>query len=110
MDKGGAPTNSYRMGEDRGDIIESELIHDRGKTASTILCRQGGMISTSRMEALIRFRCGCSKSLSHEVMCSPWLRGGPWQRIVVGRELPSSKLLFLDGDAWRTPARSGGGA
>jgi hypothetical protein len=68
------------------------------------------MISTSRVEALIRFRCGCSKSLSHEVMCSPWLRGGPWQRIVVGRGLPSSKHLFLDGDAWRTPVMSGGGA
>jgi hypothetical protein len=70
LEKGGLPATSNMMGEDWGIRIESELIHDRGKLASTILCRQGGAISTSSVEALIRFRCGCSKSLSHEVMHS----------------------------------------
>jgi hypothetical protein len=43
-------------------------------------------------------------------MRSPWLRDGPWLRIVAGKGLPSSRLWFLGGKAWRTPAKSGGGA
>jgi hypothetical protein len=85
LEKGGLPATSNMMGEDWGIPIESELIHDRGKLASTILCRQGGAISTSSEEALISFRYGCSKSLGHEVMRSPWLRDGPWLRIVAGK-------------------------
>jgi hypothetical protein len=53
LEKGGFPATSNMMREDWGIPIESELIHDRGKLASTILCRQGGAISTSSEEALI---------------------------------------------------------
>jgi hypothetical protein len=107
---GETPATSCMIRGGRGDPVRLELIHDRGKLASMILCRQGGAISTSSEEAWIRFRCGCSKSLSHEVMRSPWLRDGPWLRIVAGKGLPSNRLWFLGGEAWRTPAKSGGGA
>jgi hypothetical protein len=89
-----------------GDIIE--LIYDGGKTASATLCRQGGDIQTSTVEAF-HLRCGCSKLPGHEVMRSPWLGSGPRRQINVGRGLPSSWPLFLGGNAWRTPAKCGGG-
>jgi hypothetical protein len=74
---GETPATSCTIRGGSGDPVRLELIHDRGKLASTFLCRQGSAISTSSEEAWIRFRCGCSKSLSHEVMHSPWLRDGP---------------------------------
>jgi hypothetical protein len=85
-----------------------ELIYDGGKTASEILCRQGGDISTSTEEAF-HLRCGCSKLSGHEVICSPWLGSGPRRQINAGRRLPSNWPLFLGGDAWRTPTKCGGG-
>jgi hypothetical protein len=92
-----------------GDIINIiELIYDGGKSASAILCRQGGDFSTSTVEAL-HLRCGCSKLSGHEVICSPWLESGPQRQISAGRRLPSNWPLFLGGDALRTPAKCGGG-
>jgi hypothetical protein len=93
-----------------GDGGISELIHDGGLLASTILCRHGGEISTSTTEALHRSSRGCSKPLSHEVTCSSWLGGGPRLRIHAGRGLPSRRPLLLGGDALRTPAIGGGDA
>jgi hypothetical protein len=107
---GETPTTSCTIRGGSGDPVRLELIHDRGKLASTILCRQGSAISNSSEEAWIRFCCGCSKSLSHEVMRSPWLRDGPWLRIIAGKGLLSNRLWFLGGEAWRTPTKSGGGA
>jgi hypothetical protein len=92
-----------------GDIINNiELIYDGGKTASTILCWQGGDFSTSTVEAF-HLRCGCSKLSGHEVIRSPWLGSGPRRQINAGRRLPSNWPLFLGGDACRTPAKCGGG-
>jgi hypothetical protein len=58
---------------------------------------------------LVNPRRGCSKPLSCEVICSPQDGGGPRQRILVGRGLPSSWPLLLGGDAWGAPAIGGGG-
>jgi hypothetical protein len=74
------------------------------------LCRHGGVLATSGEEALLRSRSGRSKRPSGEVIHSTQLGGGPRQKIVIGRGLPSSWSLFLGGDAWRTPARCGGDA
>jgi hypothetical protein len=87
-----------------------ELIHVGGALASMILCRHGGEISTSGVEALHRFHRGCSKPLCYEAIRFLWLGGGPRLRIFVGRGLPSSRPLLLGGDAWRTLTRSGGDA
>jgi hypothetical protein len=97
VEGGETPVISCTIRGGRGDPVRLELIHDRGKLASMILCRHGGAISTSSEEAWIRFRYGCSKSLSHEVMRSPWLRDGPWLRIVAGKGLLSNRLWFLGG-------------
>jgi hypothetical protein len=49
----GWPTaSSYRIGGDRGDQVEYELIQAGGILASAILCRQGGGIATSDKEAI----------------------------------------------------------
>jgi hypothetical protein len=95
---------------DRGDGGVLELIHVGGTIASTIFCRQGGGFSTSREEALIRSSGGCSRPPIREVISSPRVEGGPLLLIVAGKELPSSRLRFLGGFAWRTPANVDGDA
>jgi hypothetical protein len=85
----------------------SELIIADAFIASVILCRQGGISSTSMLEACSRHCCGCSNSLRGEVIHSPHRREGPWWMSVVGRGLPSSWSLFLGGDASRTPVKGG---
>jgi hypothetical protein len=54
-----------------------------------------------------RLRRECSKPLSCKVIRSPRDGGGPRQRVLVGRGLPSSWPLFLGEVALRTPAASG---
>jgi hypothetical protein len=102
-----SPVLTCSKGRDGGFFQVLELNHDEGIFASAILCRHGGSMSTSSEEALLPRR-GCSKLPSLEVMCSPWLGGGPRRRSNAGRGLPSSWPLFLGGDAWRTPAIGGG--
>jgi hypothetical protein len=85
----------------------SELIIADAFNASVILCRQGGISSTSMMEAFSRHCRGCSNSLRGEVIRSPHRREGPRWMSVVGRGLPSSWSLLLGGDASRTPAKGG---
>jgi hypothetical protein len=101
------PATLCREGEGGGII---ELIYVGGTLASTTFCRQGGVSATSGEEALLQSRGGCSKLPSGEMMRSPQLGGGPRRKIIAGRGLPSSWSLLLGGDAWRTPARCGGGA
>jgi hypothetical protein len=109
--EGGGKTAVHCSGRGgRGISSTDELIHADDSSASVILCRQDGEISTSGAEGLHRFRRGCSKPLCYEVIRSPWLRGGPRLWIIARRGLLSSRSLFLGGDALRTPARSGGGA
>jgi hypothetical protein len=98
---------TYGDGADGGYHNIYELISDEGLLAFAISCRHGGEIQTSTAEAL-HLRCGCSKLPGHEVMRSPWPGSGPRRQINSGRGLPSSWPLFLGGDAWRTPAGSGG--
>jgi hypothetical protein len=100
--------SSCISGEGWGHQIKIKLIYDRGFHASSICRSQGGMNSTSTVEAF-HLRCGCSKLSGHEVICSPWLESGPQRQINAGRRLPSNWPLFLGGDAWRTPAMCGGG-
>jgi hypothetical protein len=80
------------------------LIYVGGELASMTLCQHGGGFPTSREGALVRSSCGCSKLLGREVIHSPWFGGGPQLHIIAGRGLPSSRSLFLGGNAWRTPA------
>jgi hypothetical protein len=107
MEWGETPATSCMIRGGRGDPVRLELIHDRGILASTIWCRQGGAYSTSIAEAL-RFCCGSSTSQRHQVIRSRWLGDGRRQRIHAGREPSSCLLSILGGDAWRTPASSGG--
>jgi hypothetical protein len=90
--------------------FSSELIHAGGYSSVAIFCRHGGASSTSSGEAIFRSGRGCSIPLLHEVIRSPWRRGGPWLQIVAGRGLPSSWPSLLAGDASRTPAIGGDGA
>jgi hypothetical protein len=91
-----------------GLLLQVELIHAEGITASMILCRQGGVISTSASEALHSSR-GGSTTPCHQVVCPRWLGDGLRLRNFVGREPLSTLFLFLGGNAWRTPASGGGG-
>jgi hypothetical protein len=84
-----------------------ELIIADALIASFILCRQGGISSTSMLEACSRHCRGCSNSLRGEVIRSPHRREGPRRMSVVGRGLPSTWSLLLGGDASRTPANGG---
>jgi hypothetical protein len=68
----------------------SELILTDGYSAVTIFCRHGGVISTSSGEALIRSGHGCSNPFLHEVIRSPWRKGGLWLQIIAERGLPGS--------------------
>jgi hypothetical protein len=52
----------------------------------------------------------CSKPPYCEVICSLRHGGGLRPRVFTGRGLPSSRLLFLGSDAWRSPANGAGGA
>jgi hypothetical protein len=104
---GGAMASSYNYGEGWGDQIKIKLIHDRGFHASTIYYRRGGMNPTSIEEAL-RICCGSSTSHGHHVVRPRWYGGKLRQRTHAGREPPSYLLLFLGGNAWRTPAIIGG--
>jgi hypothetical protein len=96
--------------EGRGRSTPSKLIHADGFCAAANLCRHGGEITTSSGEALLQSGHGCSNPLHHEVIRSPWRRGGPWLKTNAGRGLPSSWPLLLSGNALRTPACGGGGA
>jgi hypothetical protein len=87
-----------------------ELIIADAFIASVILCRQGGISSTSMLEACSRHCRGCSNSLRGEVIRSPHRSEGPWRMSVVGRGLSSSWSLLLGGDASRTPTMGGDGA
>jgi hypothetical protein len=75
-----------------------------------IFCRQGGGFSTSKEEALIRSGGGCSRPPIREVISSPRVEGGPLLLIIAGKELLRSRLRFLGGFAWRTPASGDGDA
>jgi hypothetical protein len=90
MEEGRLLAASY---SDRGGGGVLELIHVGGTLASMILCRHGGEISTSGMEALHRFYRGCSKPLCYEVIRSPWLGGGPPLRIIAERGAPEQQIL-----------------
>jgi hypothetical protein len=97
-------------GVDWGRSNHSELINAVGLCAAANLCRNGGESTTSDGEAFLRSGRGCSNSLHHEVIRSPWRRGGPRLKIDAGRGLPSSWSLLLGGDASRMPACGGGSA
>jgi hypothetical protein len=87
--------------------FSSELIHAGGNSSVAIFCRHGGTSSTSSGEAIFRSDHGWPSPLLHEVIRSPWRRGGPWLQIVTGRGLPSSWPSLLGGDASRTPMIGG---
>jgi hypothetical protein len=87
-----------------------ELNHACGILADAILCRQGGMSTTSDAEANLRITRWSTTPLRHQVICPWWLGGGQRRWFFVGRGHSSILVLFLGGDAWRTPARSGGDA
>jgi hypothetical protein len=86
----------------RGGGGIQELIYVGGELASTIFCRNGSVFPTFGEEALVRSSCGCSKPRSRKVICSPRFGGGSQLLAVTGRGLPSRRLLFLGGIAWRT--------
>jgi hypothetical protein len=65
------------------------------------------MNPTSTVEAL-RICCESSTSHGHQVVRPRWYGDGQWQRTCAGREPPSYLLLFLGGNASRTPAVIGG--
>jgi hypothetical protein len=94
----------------RGGGGVQELIHVGGMLASTIFSRHGGGFTTSSEEALLQSSSGCSKPPIRKVTCSPRVEGGPLLQIVVGKGLPSSRLRFLGGFAWRTPTSGDGDA
>jgi hypothetical protein len=96
-------------GLSEGRSQEVVLIHAVGSRATAILRRQDDIFSISYTEAY-HLRRGCSMLYGHEVMRSPWPGSGPRWQINAGRGLLSSWSLFLGGDAWGTPARSGRGA
>jgi hypothetical protein len=93
---------------ERGDSAD-ELIHTDGRSASASMptrrrnlnLRHGGLVSIPSRVLEISWP-------RSDVF--PWLRDGPWMRIIAGKGLPSSRLSFLGGDAWRMPTRSGRGA
>jgi hypothetical protein len=97
-------------GVDWGRSNHIGLINTDGFYAAANLCQNGSDITTSNGEAFLRPSRGCSNPLHHEVIHSPWRRGGLWLKIDAGRGLPSIWLLLLDGDASRTPACGGGSA
>jgi hypothetical protein len=81
-----------------GKLHKYELIHAGGNMAFAILYRQGGDISISIAEAL-RSHCGGSTTPRHQVVRLRWLGDGPWLLNFVGRELVSTLLSFLGGNA-----------
>jgi hypothetical protein len=86
-------------GEGRGIYASTELIYTGGFNAVTKFCRHGGEISTSIGEALLRSGHGSSSPFLHEVIRSPWQKGGQWLQIVARRGLPSYWPLLLGGNA-----------
>jgi hypothetical protein len=76
VERGLAPVLICRDGEGKGESIP-EHIHAAGCCAAAIFSRQGGMSSTSSMEALLRHCHGCSNPICREVICSPRRSGGP---------------------------------
>lgn len=86
-----------------------ELIHAVGVRATAILCRHGGVISTSKTEAILCISCWSSTSCCRQVVCPRRLQGGQWSWCFAGRGCPSASVLFLGGDAWRMPANHGRG-
>jgi hypothetical protein len=84
-----------------------ELIIADAWIASVNLCRQGGISSTSLLEACSWHCHGCSISLRGKVIRSPHWREGPQWLSIVGRGLPSNWPLLLGGDASRMPAKGG---
>ncbi|XP_047085458.1 uncharacterized protein LOC124696841 [Lolium rigidum] len=81
-----------------------------GLLASAILGRKGGLLSTtSRWEAHLRPGCWSSALRLPQVVRPRWIRGGQRRRICAGKGRSSILVLFLGGDAWRTPASGGGG-
>jgi hypothetical protein len=104
---GEASAITCKIRRGRGDLVRYELIHIRGILASTIWSRQDGGSSTSNVEAL-RICSGSSTSRVHQVVRPRWYGDGRGQRNFAGREPSSCLLLFLGGNAWRTPAVIGG--
>jgi hypothetical protein len=108
VERGVAPAMICRDRGGKGDSI-SEHIHAAGCCAAAIFIRQGGMSSTSTMEALLRNRHGCSNPICREVIRSPRRSGRPWWLLVTGKRLPSRWSRILDSSTSRTPAKGDGG-
>jgi hypothetical protein len=86
-----------------------ELNHVGGIHAPVIFCRQGGMSSTSMMEAL-RIRRWSSMLPRRQVVRPRRLGGSQRLWFYVGRRPSSALPLLLGGNALRTPAFGGGDA
>jgi hypothetical protein len=71
-----------------------------------IFCRQGGMSSTSMIEAL-RIRRWSSMLPRRQVVRPRRLGGRQWLRFYAGRRPSSALPLFLGGNALRMPASGG---
>jgi hypothetical protein len=83
------------------------LIQARGSSASAISCQHGGNTVTSDVEASFSSAAESRRRLATKWSRPRWLDDGRWQKTHAGREPTSCLLLFLGGDAWRTPAFGG---
>jgi hypothetical protein len=93
------PTSSCGIGEDWGNLLDSELIQARGMPASAIFSRSGGDFATSIMEALFSSLAEARRCLVTKWSRPRWLGNGCSQRRFAGREPTSCLLSFLGGDA-----------
>jgi hypothetical protein len=102
------PHCSWRRLMHKG-ICNIELNHAVGFITTAILCRQIGNLSTSKTEASFCASFWSSTLHCHQVVRPRWLRGGQRWWCIAGRGYSSFLVLFLGGDAWRTPATCGRG-
>jgi hypothetical protein len=98
---------SCKIGGGWGDPHKIVLIQARGGLASAISCRHGGNTETSDEEASFSSAVEARRHLATKWSRPRWLDDGRWQKIYAGREPTSYLLLFLGGDAWRTPPSGG---
>jgi hypothetical protein len=91
----------------RGHNLVSLVFKARGSTASANSCWNGGITATSVEEAFFSSAAEARRRFATKWSCPRWLNAGRWQNISAGREPTSYLLLFLGGNAWRTPASRG---
>jgi hypothetical protein len=96
-------------GEGTGDSTSPELNHADGIFASAILCHKDGEYSTSSAAASRTSRWS-SMDPCCQVVRPRWLGNDQRLQFFAGREPASALLLFLGGNACRTPASGGSDA